>query len=131
VDYLHFSAGPFFDAENYEVGKTQDELHTFWLSHRVAILSRFSEENRAKGPGWAGIRPWPFYELEDRAPRLKTAPKEFDSQKVWDPQRHVHDWVESDIEYLGRLGLLQEWELAPTMPPPPTQAGEVTEGGNH
>jgi len=111
TDYVYFSTGTFFEAENYELGKSQDELRTFWHTHREAILSRFSEENRAKGPGWAGIRPWPFWELEDRAPRLKTAPKEFDSQKVWDRQRRVYDWIEMDLPYLKRLGLLELWEI--------------------
>jgi len=36
---------------------------------------------------------------------------EFESTKVWDQQRQVYDWVESDYEYLKRLNLLEDWEL--------------------
>ena len=124
MDYCYFATGAFFEAENYEVGKTKAEICTFWFSHRAALLARFLEENRAKGPGWGGLRPWPFWELEPRAPRRKTAPKEYESQKVWDRRRRCYAWVERDIEYLRRLGLLEPWELAATTSPSPMRAGE-------
>ena len=112
TEYLFYSLGAFFDAEDYETGKTKEELKAFWMKHRSAIMARYLEENRAKGPGWEGIRPWAFWELEDREPRRKTTPKEFSSQRVWDHQRRVHDWVETDIAYLRCLNLLAPWELA-------------------
>jgi hypothetical protein len=111
VAYLYFTFGPFFEAEGFADGKTPQELRGLWRRHRSAIMARYMAENRAKGPGWEGIRPDMFWE-ELEEPRRKTAPGEFSSQKVWDHQRRVHDWVETDLAYLRRLGLLEPWELA-------------------
>lgn len=109
VDYLYFSSGPFFDAEDYEKGKTENELKAFWKKHRALILDRYLKEMRLKG--WKGSRPWPVWEFDLTEQRLRTEPKEFDSQRVWDRQRGVFDWVETDFEYLERLGLLEPWEI--------------------
>lgn len=111
VIYTFLSSGDFFEAEGFADGKSEAELRRLWTKHRAAVMARYSAECRQKGPGWAGERPWPFWKWEDREPRRPTPPREFSSQKVWDRQRRMYDWVETDWEYLRRLGLLEPWEL--------------------
>ncbi len=50
------SAGPFFEAEDYEAGKTEEELKAFWFKHRAAILTRYQAEE--------GGNPWPVEKWE-------------------------------------------------------------------
>jgi hypothetical protein len=119
VTYLFFSFGNFFEAEDFADGKSPAELQAVWRQHRAAILERYLAEHRARG--WPGCRPDYFWgELTE--PRRTTAPGKYPSQRVWDRQRHVYDWVEDDLEYLRRLGLLEPWELAAT--PAPLQVAE-------
>jgi hypothetical protein len=106
VEYLFFSFGPFFEAEDYEVGKTEEELKTFYQKHRDTIMERFFRENSG-----AGKRPWSFWEYDMPEPQRKTLPAELDSHRVWDHRAKKYDWVEGEIEYLKRLGLLEAWEL--------------------
>ena len=70
IDYTYFTFGAFFDAEDYELGKTKEDLKAFWNKHRQAIMDRYLEENRLKGNGWEGRRPWPFFEWDMTEPRL-------------------------------------------------------------
>lgn len=108
ADYIYFTCGAFFDAENYGDGKTQDELRAFWKTHRAAIMQRYLAQEKSRLH--LGHRPWPIWEWELMEPRLKTAAREYTSVKVWNRQAKVYDWVETDIEYLARLGLLEPWE---------------------
>lgn len=109
ADYVYFTSGDFFEAENYEIGKSEEELKFFWDKHRGAIMERYLAENRKKG--WEANRPWYFWKVDAVEPRLKTPPGEFDAQRVWDHQRKVYDWVETDFDFLKRLNLLEDWEL--------------------
>jgi hypothetical protein len=109
ADYVYFTSGDFFEAENYEIGKSEEELRMFWEKHRQAILERYMNEMRAKG--WIANRPWYFWKVDMVESRLKTPPGEFDAQKVWDHHRNIYNWVETDFAYLKRLGLLEPWEL--------------------
>jgi len=52
ADYIYFSAGPFFEAENYEDGKSEEELRAFWLEHREAIIERHHHEYPHHGDPW-------------------------------------------------------------------------------
>lgn len=105
ADYIYFTSGPFFDAENYEQGKTKADLVKFWKTHRETILARYFTEQRNPGQ-----RPWPMWEWELTKPRLITEANKFTSMRVWDRQRKVYDFVETDFDYLKRLGLLEPWE---------------------
>ena len=109
VTYQFFACGPFFDAEDFADGLSKAELQTIWRTHRAAILSRYMAEHRDRG--WPGCRPDMFWE-ELTEPRLATPEREYESRRVWDRRRRVFDWCETDIEYLRRLTLLEEWELA-------------------
>ena len=44
VDYIYFTFGDFFDAEDYEIGKSEEELKSFWLKHREKIMERYRRE---------------------------------------------------------------------------------------
>jgi hypothetical protein len=111
VDYVYFTWGPFFDAENYEEGKTKAELKSFWKKNRMAIMDRYFRDRRH-----AGQRPWPVFEwdLEPEYPRLKVGTKEW-----WGPwenggmpkKPNISDVMETDEDYLARLGLLEPWEV--------------------
>ena len=107
ADYVFFSFGDFFEGEDWAKGKSEKEIEEFWKAHRGAIMDRYFSENRARGPG---SRPWPFWKWEMTEPRRGTEPKEFKSQKVWDHHLREFAWVETDLEYLKRLGLLEPWE---------------------
>ncbi len=109
ADYIYFTWGAFFEAENYEDRKTKDDLKAFWKAHRTAIMERYNAEEKAQRH--FGHRPWPIWKWELTEPRLITEANNFKSMKVWDRQRQVYDWVETDLEYLKRLGLLEAWEL--------------------
>ena len=111
ADYVYFTSGDFFEAENYEIGKSEEELRAFWNAHRKTIMERYSEENRRKGKGWEANRPWYFWKVDAVEPRLKTPPGDFEACKVWDHHRNIYSWVETDFAYLKRLNLLQDWEL--------------------
>jgi len=108
IDYEYYTFGPFFEAEDYENGKTKEELKAFWQAHRKAIMDRYMEENRLKG--LKAVRPSFFWD-DITAPQRKTPPGEFEATKVWDHQRKVYDWVENDFDLLKRLNLLEDWEL--------------------
>jgi len=109
TDFIYFTWGSFFDAEDYEQGKTKDELKAFWKKHRAAILERYCFGGRH-----AGQRPWPFWEWEMPEPRLKVG-----TQEYWGPwtkngppkKAEILDVMEDDEAYLKRVGLLEEWEL--------------------
>lgn len=109
ADFIYFSWGDFFEAENYADGKTEEDLKAFWKAHRESIMTRYMEENRLKGRK-AG-RPWAFWDYDMSEPQRKTPPGEFDSQKVWDHQKRDNSWVENDFDYLKRLNLLEQWEI--------------------
>lgn len=107
-DYLYYTWGTFFEAENYEEGKTKAELKAFWEKHRQAILARYFAEGRHPGQ-----RPWPVWKWELTEPRLKVGTEEFWGgwTKNGPPAApEIFDVMESDEEYLERLGLLEEWE---------------------
>ena len=87
-DYIYFSSGDFFEAENYAEGKTEEELKAFWNKHRHAIIERYLEEERLRGH--KGSRPWAFWQWDQTEPRLP---------------------LETDYAYLKRLGLLESWEI--------------------
>jgi hypothetical protein len=111
ADYYYFAWGPFFDAENYETGKTKTGLKAFWKKHREAILDRYFRDGRH-----AGQRPWPIieWELEPKHPRLKVGTQEYWGpwQKGGQPKKpEILDVMETDEEYLERLGLLEGWEI--------------------
>lgn len=120
ADYIYFTAGDFFEAENYEDGKNEADLKVFWEKHRDVITDRFFRENKNKG---CGLRPWSFWRWDMPEPQQKTSAGEFDSTRVWDHQRKVYDWVENDIEFLRRLGLLEPWELSLTSTSNPGRPG--------
>jgi hypothetical protein len=109
TDYLYFAFGPFFDAEDYEVGKSEEELKAFWMKHRKAILERYSERNRLKGKGWEGCRPRYFW-AELTEPRLPVDMTLVDNE-LWNLKKVGFDGLEADYAYLKRLGLLEPWEL--------------------
>jgi len=108
VDYLYYSKGDFFEAEDYASGKSQEELRAFWDKNRETIMGRYMEANRQRG--WAGKRPWPFWKWDMPEPQRPVPPGDYESQKVYDHQKGIHDWVENDAQYLGRIGLLEPWE---------------------
>lgn len=109
--YIYYTWGPFFDAEDYEQGKTKAELKEFWKTHRETILARYLEENRRKG--LPGRRPDYFWQEINEA-RLKIG-----EEKYWPPwgptgppkEPKIIDVMESDFNFLSRLGLLEPWEL--------------------
>lgn len=109
ADFIYFTCGSFFDAEDYEVGKTKEELKAFWKKHREAILERYFSDRRH-----AGQRPWPFWEWEMPEERRKVGTQEYWGcwGKDGPPKKaKILDVFESDEAYLKRLGLLEEWEL--------------------
>jgi hypothetical protein len=101
-------------ANDFSAGKTKDEILTFWREHRRAIMSRYLEDIRIKGPGWAGKRP-SFYldELEAKERRRKTGTHEWIGQARSDGVNRtiIDDVFETDLQYLKRLGLLEPWEM--------------------
>lgn len=109
ADYMYFTAGEFFEAEHYADGKTEEELKKFWRTHRAAIMDRYMA--RAKSKKWIADRPVAFWQYDMPEPQREIPPGEYDSLKTWDHQRHEYGWVESDYEYLNRLGLLEPWEV--------------------
>ena len=106
ADYLYFCFGEYFEAEHYERGKTKAELRAFWKKHRKAIMERYLDEDKC-----IGRRPWAFWKWDMPEPQRPTPPGEFEAQKVWDRQRGIYDWVETDFAYLKRLNLLTAWEI--------------------
>lgn len=107
--YEFFSFGPFFDGEAWAAGQTEEELHDFWKRHRSAIMQRFLEELRQKGPGFEARRPEYFWR-ELTEPRLVTGKREF--YRPWpDKELHTTDVLETDFQILKRLNLLEPWEL--------------------
>jgi hypothetical protein len=109
ADFEFFTAGDFFEAEGYADDKTEDELKSFWIKHRSTIMERYLDNNRLKKR--IADRPWSFWKWDAPEPQKEIAPMKSDSQRRWDHQRHGYFWVEDDIEYLSRLGLLEPWEL--------------------
>jgi hypothetical protein len=107
--YQYYSSGPFFGGEDFEKGKTEEELKAFWNKHRQAIMDRCLEENRAKGR--VGNRPPAFWDYDMPEPQRETPPREFEAQQVWNHATSEYGWFESDFDYLKRLNLLQDWEL--------------------
>jgi len=57
AEYIFFTWGDFFEAEDFAKGKTEDELFALWLKHRAAILERFHAEAGADFIPWA-IEKW-------------------------------------------------------------------------
>ena len=112
VDFLFFTWGPFFEAENYEDGKSEKDLRSFWDKHKKTIMERYLKENREKGKGWEGCRPWPFWKWEMSSPQMEFSPGD-GSLKVWNHQLNIYGFFENDFEYLARLNLLEAWELEP------------------
>lgn len=107
--YEFYSAGPFFGGEDFERGKTEEELKAFWLKHRAAIMDRYMEEKRARGH--AGERPaWFWSDLKE--PRLYINVKLADNE-LWNSKAKIVEpsGREADYAYLKRLGLLEAWEL--------------------
>lgn len=110
VDYLFYVYGPYFEAENYADNKSEEELRAFWRKHERPMLARYMTECRSRNH--ACQRPTSWWAASMPEPQRKIEPGEFDAQQNWDHQRHCYDWVESDAEYLKRLGLLEPWEIA-------------------
>ena len=111
-DFVFYTMGSFFEAEGYADNKTEGELKAFWKAHREAILDRYFEEIRLKGPGWHGCRPWPYWKWDMTAPRL-LVPEDmrFGPNGLYDYRKANPDGLEGDYAFLKRLGLLEEWEL--------------------
>jgi hypothetical protein len=109
IDYLYYTYGDFFEAEGYTDGKSKAELLSFWQKHREAIMQRYMSELQARGPLSAGVRP-SYYWAEIKKPRLKTGTRQHG--RPWpDRNLYVEDVYETDLQYLRRLNLLQDWEL--------------------
>jgi hypothetical protein len=106
--YQFYSFGPFFDGETWAEGQSESDLLAFWRAHRDAIMSRFLSDLCRKGPAWAGDRP-DFFWREIKEKRRKTGIREYFN--TWfDREKHYADVYESDVEFLARLGLLENWE---------------------
>lgn len=102
-------------ANGFSDGKTKEEILTFWREYREAILSRYLEDMRLKGPGWEGRRPrFYFDEMEVKKPRRKTGTHKWIGPCRIDggDRTIIDDVYETDFQYLKRLGLLEPWELA-------------------
>jgi hypothetical protein len=96
--------------DGYKARRTEAEHREFWKEHREAIMARYLEEIKSKGPGWYGCRPWPFFKWDVTEPRLP-ADITLASNELYDPKKVGSDGLEADFAYLKRLGLLEEWEL--------------------
>ena len=108
IDYLYYSCGSFFQAESYENGKSKVELRDFWIKNSSLIMTRYMEEAHAKNH--PGCRPWAWWKWSMPEAQRPVPAGKFSAQRVWDHQRNEFDWVETDLEYLKRLGLLEPWE---------------------
>ncbi len=96
-------------------GKTDAEILDFWTQHRDAILARYLADLRRKGPGWAGRRPRVLFdELEAQYPRRRTGVERWIGPVRSDggDRTQTEAVFETDLRYLGRLGLLEPWEQA-------------------
>lgn len=111
ADYIFFTMGDFFEAEGYKDGKTEKDLKAFWKDHREAILDRYFEESRLKGPGWYGCRPWSYWKWDVTKPRLPVDMSSWPENKLYDPRIIGSNGLEADHAFLKRLGLLEGWEL--------------------
>lgn len=107
ADYIYFTWGAFFDAENYENGKTKEEIRAFWKKNRAAIMAAYLEKNKEKK--LKGDRPWPFWEWEAPEPRRKIGKRSYYTPYP-DQKEYYADVYEDDFDYLKRLGLLEPWE---------------------
>ena len=108
ADFIFFTWGPFFEAENYAEGKTDEELKGFWLRHRDAIMERYLERNRKQGR--KGCRCWSFWRWDIVEPRLP-ADMRLASNELYDLKKvRPGDGLEADFAYLRRLKLLEDWE---------------------
>lgn len=111
--YQYYSSGPFFGGEDFEQGKTEEELKAFWNKHRQAIMERFMAELRLKVKGWEGHRPdryWQDLKDSGAAPRLHLVVKLADNE-LYDNKKVEPSGREADFAYLKRLGLLEDWEI--------------------
>ena len=112
--YEYFAWGDYFT--DWGKGLSAAEILAEWKKHRAAILARYVAELREKGPAWAGKRPQIYFdELEAKHPRRRVG-----TGKYWGPwanggppkEETRYPIYESDLAYLARLGLLEEWERA-------------------
>lgn len=90
---------------------TGEEISAFWQEHKREILQVFME--RARAEGTPGRRPEDFInELEEQHPRLRTGQGAFWGPWQGGPPREPTKYpiFETDLQYLGRLGLLEPWE---------------------
>jgi hypothetical protein len=110
IDFLYFTWGDFFEAEDYADEKSEEELRAFWDKNKKAILKRFIGENHKKN--FKGVRPWPFWKWDMPEPQREISPGD-DPQKVWNHQLNIYGYFEDDFTYLKRLNLLEVWELEP------------------
>ena len=114
--YMYFAFGRFFEAEDYEVGKTAADLRALWNKHRGAIMARYSEANRLRGKHFAGRRPWAYMKWDRTEPRILATdltPEDLELKKngLVNHKKFRQDGLEADLPYLKRLGLLEAWEL--------------------
>ncbi len=118
-------------------GRTEPEILAFWQANKEALMARYLADLKRKGPPWAGRRPSFFFdELESMHPRRKVGvtrwigPIRLDGgdRECSEPK------YESDLQYLARLGLLEEWEWAALEASKRTRRGRAdhgeTEGGD-
>jgi hypothetical protein len=110
IAYLYYTFGDFFEAEDYEDGKSESELKSFWDKHKNAIMERYLKENCEKS--FKGVRPWSFWKWEMSEPQGEFSPGD-GSVKIWNHQLNIYGFFENDFEYLARLNLLEAWELEP------------------
>ena len=107
IDFLYYSWGPFFEAEDYEDEKSEKDLRSFWDKHKKAIMERYLKENCEKS--FKGVRPWPFWKWDMAEPQREFSPGD-GSVRVWNHQLNIYGFFETDFAYLERLDLLETWE---------------------
>lgn len=114
--YCYFTSGPFFSAEDFADGKTEDDLRALWREHRDAILRRYLAELAARGPAFAGTRPDRYWRDLEAAGHVRRQIGTHEWWGPWEPggqKRRETPVYESDLEHLARVrpGDLAPWEL--------------------